>query len=1016
MLVEKLTPELLVSTPRRSPAVPCHDGSLAHYTQTTHEVGGVTRKEIRIINIETSNSWVAVDDEKAHDATWFDQDGRHCIVYLKGGELGMTWIMFKDVDRLSDPAVVLGPIPGFTRDLKLKRLRDGSVGIAVVGLTNSDGSLHNPELEKKRLHTARAFESCRTRQWNSCTTSRRLAVWYSSIERDGAFWRLAQPFKNAMRNTDLDLAVPNDNPEPSGFDSYDISERGIVFVASNPSSQDPVRHGLQATVYYTPLYSYTSQHGLDILELRVRSVSPGTCSQPKFNKDGTMIGFIHAPVQCPEDRQIYIKHVHEPSLNAISVSDMVTGHGDQWQSSLVDFCFSPNGHSMYLTARECGRVALFKLELQPHARPRSLLTSSHGSCHGVYPLHADDNERVLVTTSSFVENSLYQVVLVDGPDVEPMPVSSLSRHGAGLGLSRSQVSEIYFEGGEGSRGGDYFCQAHVVRPRDFDPKRHKYPVAILVHDGPTAAWDNCWDTQWNAAVWAEQGYLVVLPNVSGSTGFGLEFSSAVRDSWGGRPFDDLVNLFQHLKQLPGTDMNNAVIAGTGYGGYMMNWIQGQDFGRKFKAIVSHAGVFDVPSYALTSSNQSHGPFSMQFGSFSMPISVESPLLPGSFPAPSPRPQSQLSSQLQYNPEGLERYNPARPDLIFPYMPSGENETWTTPMLLLHGERDHQVPVTESLAAFRVCQSRRPASASAPQLNGRGNDSGLQRHNTTASSGGGGSAYSSGLSHSRHLSMITLPQQHGREPGSLPSSARGTSFDLPPHQHHQHSQRHPHLHPRRPPPKPRSRLVLFPAEGHTIESPENLLEWYRQVFAWTNRWTGITARQAFRDFAGPATTTTTATVTTSAPVTTGVAGGGDGGGGDGGDAAIGITTRPHGTDPAAAAAPSHVHSYQPDNTTRTEADNDLIDMSGLGINYPNIAAYTSSSSYNNINDGTGDLLWTAQPAPRRPGSRGGGPRGEENDAAGASASVAGRVSAAAARPLSMLASLPSSSSPLSFAFR
>jgi len=163
MLVEKLTPEVLVSCPRRSPAVPSHDGSLALYNQETYEPGGTIRHEIRVINIETSNSWVAVSDNRAYDAVWLEQDGRHCIVYLKGGELGMTWLMFKDVDRLSDAAVVLGPIPGYVRGLKLKRLRDDSIGLAVIGLANSEGSLYNPELERMPSHSAQVFDSCQVR-------------------------------------------------------------------------------------------------------------------------------------------------------------------------------------------------------------------------------------------------------------------------------------------------------------------------------------------------------------------------------------------------------------------------------------------------------------------------------------------------------------------------------------------------------------------------------------------------------------------------------------------------------------------------------------------------------------------------------------------------------------------------------------------------------------------------------------------------------------------------------------
>lgn len=58
----------------------------------------------------------------------------------------------------------------------------------------------------------------------------------------------------------------------------------------------------------------------------------------------------------------------------------------------------------------------------------------------------------------------------------------------------------------------------------------------------------------------------------------------MRDNWGGRPLDDILSLVQHLRQVPGADMDNAVIAGAGYGGYLMNWIQGHEIGRMVSSL------------------------------------------------------------------------------------------------------------------------------------------------------------------------------------------------------------------------------------------------------------------------------------------------------------------------------------------------------------------------------------------------------------------------------------------------
>lgn len=85
---------------------------------------------------------------------------------------------------------------------------------------------------------------------------------------------------------------------------------------------------------------------------------------------------------------------------------------------------------------------------------------------------------------------------------------------------------------------------------------------------------------------------MVAPNITGSTGYGQAFVNAIREDWGGRPYQDLCKLFEHIeKKVPYVDTSRAVALGASYGGYMMNWIQGHDLGRKFKAIVTHDGVF-----------------------------------------------------------------------------------------------------------------------------------------------------------------------------------------------------------------------------------------------------------------------------------------------------------------------------------------------------------------------------------------------------------------------------------------
>lgn len=108
-------------------------------------------------------------------------------------------------------------------------------------------------------------------------------------------------------------------------------------------------------------------------------------------------------------------------------------------------------------------------------------------------------------------------------------------------------------------------------PSDFDEDK-TYPVAYLIHGGPQGSWADSWSTRWNPAVFAEQGYIVIAPNPTGSTGYGQAFTDAIKCNWGGDPYEDIVNVFEWVSEnLPQADNERAVALGASYGGYMVNW-------------------------------------------------------------------------------------------------------------------------------------------------------------------------------------------------------------------------------------------------------------------------------------------------------------------------------------------------------------------------------------------------------------------------------------------------------------
>jgi len=137
-------------------------------------------------------------------------------------------------------------------------------------------------------------------------------------------------------------------------------------------------------------------------------------------------------------------------------------------------------------------------------------------------------------------------------------------------------------------------QGFLIKPPGFDPNK-KYPLKFLLHGGPQGAWGNSWTYRWNAELFAATGnYVVVMINFHGSTGYGQKFTDSISGDWGGKPYVDLMKGLDYVeKTYPFIDKNREAALGASYGGYMANWLLGHT--NRFKCIVSHDGMFNAES-------------------------------------------------------------------------------------------------------------------------------------------------------------------------------------------------------------------------------------------------------------------------------------------------------------------------------------------------------------------------------------------------------------------------------------
>jgi dipeptidyl aminopeptidase/acylaminoacyl peptidase len=222
-------------------------------------------------------------------------------------------------------------------------------------------------------------------------------------------------------------------------------------------------------------------------------------------------------------------------------------------------------------------------------------------------------------------------------------------------IAMSETSDMWWTGADGAQ-----VQGHLVKPPFFDPSK-KYPAIVLIHGGPQGAWGDAWSYRWNPQIFAAHGYVILMPNPRGSSGFGQKFVEEISRDWGGKVYTDIMNGVDAFAALPYVDGNRMGAAGGSYGGYMVDWILGHS--NRFKALVSHAGVYNLESmYGVTEE--------LWF------------------------PEWEFGGNPWDNPELYTKWSPHR-----------FVKNFATPTLVTHGELDFRVPIDQGLQLFTALQRR-----------------------------------------------------------------------------------------------------------------------------------------------------------------------------------------------------------------------------------------------------------------------------------------------------------------------
>ncbi|KAI9682867.1 MAG: hypothetical protein M1829_006301 [Trizodia sp. TS-e1964] len=658
----QFTPKAMLSAPRHSAAVPNAGGTHALCTVSTYSFATHTpSSQIRVLDIKKARGdgalpglqWddsttVLVDDVKASEPVWMG-DGLF-VAWLLKREGGKVDLMVGDAARVEESPYVAASFPAPVSNLKLKVLGLGRLAIAVTCLATPDGAMYNPANEPKSLSSGKVYTSLFVRHWDKYVTPNRNAIFYATLVKSlaDASWSLKPPgFVNCLKGSGLESPLP----PFGGNNHFDIAATGIIFVAKDPERNPATTTA--ANLYYVPLSTFCETEPPAPLKIKVDGLE-GACDSPVFSHDGKRAAFLQMKNPAYESDRNRLVHVYiqeAPTTREFHI----THRKKHWEVSPRAIRWSLRDDELLLLATQLGKGCLYSVSALPHAvlYESPTLQRAVGFVTDVFPL---DDTNMLISSTSLVNSYSYSIL--NHPGDKAITILSGARDfSTKYGLCDDQVSDFWFP-----REERYEVHALVIKPPQFD-ETQTYPLAYFIHGGPQGSWNDAWNTRWNLALFAAQGYVVVAPNFTGSTGYGQDFTDRIQNQWGGRPYDDLAEGFEYIKKtMPYVDTERAVALGASYGGYMINWMQGQPLGRKFKALVSHDSSFNTTNKYTTDE--------LYF------------------------PQHEFQGTLWDNYDNYERWNPAR-----------HVAKWSTPMLVIHSELDYRLPVSEGLAVFNVLQAR-----------------------------------------------------------------------------------------------------------------------------------------------------------------------------------------------------------------------------------------------------------------------------------------------------------------------
>ena len=373
--------------------------------------------------------------------------------------------------------------------------------------------------------------------------------------------------------------------------------------------------------------------------------NPAADASPVYSPDGRFIAYRAQARPGYESDRVRLMVYNRNTGDVGSLTETL----DRWVSSVS---WSPDSTQLFFTAEDRGREPIFMVPVEGGGTRMAVFGDAH---HGDVQLSPDGKSVIYTGHSGSHPVEIFRGSSSGGPPEQLTHLNDdvLSEY------EYTPFEEVTYESSDGSSIGGF-----LVKPANFDFER-KYPLLLLIHGGPQGAWGESWSYRWNPQVFAGAGFVVFMPNPRGSTGYGQALTDAINGDWGGMVYEDIMAGVDYVLRRPYINKDQLVAAGASYGGYMINWMLGHT--DRFQAFVSHAGVYDLRS---------------MFGS------TEELWFPLWEFRGTPWENQQMYEQ---------------------WSPSTFVKDFRTPTLVVHGQKDYRVPVTQAMQLFTALQLQKTPS-------------------------------------------------------------------------------------------------------------------------------------------------------------------------------------------------------------------------------------------------------------------------------------------------------------------